>query len=94
MYFDLSTPLTLKFMGLGRPLREAERITGFIVTSIIMVLTIMGYRIRVAGNENEPDDAVRRPYVIPGIHTGFTGLEYCGFGSSSRGCPGSTLSPF
>jgi 1-acyl-sn-glycerol-3-phosphate acyltransferase len=94
MYFDLSTPLTLKFMGLGRPLREAERITGFIVTSIVMVLTIMGYRIRVAGNENEPEDAVRHPYIIPGIHTGFTGSECCGCGTSSCGCPRSTLSPF
>ena len=80
MQFDLSTPLTLKFMGLGRTFREAERITGFIVTSVVMVLTFMGYRIRFSDTES-PEDKTDLPYEIPGIHTGFAGSERCGCGT-------------
>jgi len=79
MLFDLSAPLTLKFMGLGRPFREAERITGFIMTSVVMVLTLMGYRICLSDNES-PDEEMDCPCDIPGIHTGITGSDCCGFG--------------
>jgi len=78
MQFDLSTPLTLKLMGLGRPLREAERITAFIVTSVVMVLTLMGYRICLSDNES-PDGSMDHPYDIPGIHTRIPGSECCGY---------------
>jgi hypothetical protein len=93
MQFDLSTPLTLKFMGLGRPLREAERITAFIVTSMVMVLTLMGYRIRFSDNES-PEEKEDLPYIIPGIHTGIAGSECCGITRFSSGCPESTLRSF
>jgi len=92
MQFDLSTPLTLKLMGLGRPLREVERIAGFLMTSMIMVLTIMGYRIRIDGEDSEPD-RIPGPNDIPGIHTGFMGSDLRGMWNLSRGCPGSR-SPF
>jgi hypothetical protein len=82
MQFDLRAPLTLKFMGLGRTFREAERITGFIVTSVVMVLTIMGYRIRFSDNEN-PEKKTDLPYDIPGIHTGITGSYCCEFEKSA-----------
>ena len=78
MQFDLSTPLTLKFIGLGRPLHEAERITGFIVTSMVMVLTLMGYRISFSDNES-PEEKEDLPYIIPGVHTGIAGSESCGY---------------
>jgi hypothetical protein len=93
MQFDLSTPLTLKFMGLGRSLREAERITVFIVTSMVMVLTIMGYRISFSENES-PEEKTDLPYIIPGIHTGFAGSNCCGITKFSCGCPESNLRSF
>jgi hypothetical protein len=93
MQFDLSTPLTLKFMGLGRPLQEAERLSGIIMTHIIMVLTIMGYRISFSDNEG-PEKSADLPYIIPGIHTGIAGSECCGITRFSRGCPESTLRSF
>ena len=80
MQFDLCTPLTLKFMGLGRSFHEAERITGFIVTSVVMVLTLMGYRICNTRDADQADEQINRPCTIPGIHPGFSGSKSCGFG--------------
>jgi len=93
MQFDLSAPLTLKLMGTGRTFREAERISGFITTSVIMVLTLMGYRIRFSNNES-PEEREDLPYIIPGIHTGIAGSECCGITRFSRGCPESNLRSF
>ena len=80
MQFDLSASLTLKLMGTGRTFREAERIRGFIMTSIVMVLTLMGYRISFSENES-PEEKTDLPYDIPGIHTGFAGSYCCGCGN-------------
>jgi len=65
-------------MGTGRTFREAERITGFIMTSIVMVLTLMGYRISFSDYES-PEEKTDLPYTIPGIHTGFAGSDCCGY---------------
>ena len=74
MQFDLCTPLTLKFMGLGRSYREAERITGLIMAILVMVLTLMGCRICDTGSD-EPEIQIRRLTIIPGIYTGITGSK-------------------
>ena len=78
MQFDLSAPLTLKLMGTGRTFREAERITGFIMTNVVMVLTLMGYRISFSDNES-PEEKTDLPYIIPGVHSGIAGSKCCGY---------------
>lgn|GEM_PF-975107 len=84
----LSPLLTLAFMRLGHPLREAECLSAFVVISVILVLTLMGYRICDAGSD-EPAIRIHRLTTIPGIHAGISGsIRY---GNVSGGCPSERL---
>lgn len=56
MLYDLCNPLTIRIMGLGRPLHEAERIAAMIVVWVIMICAMTGCTISIAGvPEREPD---------------------------------------
>jgi hypothetical protein len=54
MLTDICNPLTLKIMGLGRPLHEAERIASVLVIWVVLLCAIMGYTIRPPGSEGDP----------------------------------------
>ena len=45
MYCDSITLLTMRLMRLGRTRFEAERIAASIMTGIVVMLTLMGYRL-------------------------------------------------
>ena len=80
MCCDFRSPLTLRIMGLGVSLHEAERIATFIMTGIVIVVTIMGYTI-LTGNETLPGERTRTSSETSGIHPGITGSQYSGFGN-------------
>lgn len=91
MLCDLSPRLTLRLMGLGLSLREAERIAASVITWFVIVVTIMGYTIRDPCDYAHAGD---RAYVLSdtlGIRFANTGSQYCGFGKfvadASMGSP-------
>ncbi len=79
MYCDLCPPLTLRFMGIGFSLREAEHLAAFLVTGVVIVVTIMGYTIRPPSDENRPGHWTCSRSDTVGIHPGIPGSQYCGF---------------
>lgn len=83
MRCDFRSPLTLRIMGLGVTLHEAERIATFILTGIVVVITIMGYTLRPSGEEDSSDERTRISSDTPGIHPGITGSQCGGFGKSA-----------
>lgn len=56
MLADICISLTLKIMGLGRPLYEAERITSVLVIWVVLLCALTGYTIRLPGVEGGPGD--------------------------------------
>jgi len=74
MYSDSITSLTMQLMRLGRTRLEAERITASIVTGLVVVLIMMGYRIRFSPDEKIPEPGI--PSDITGIHTGRKESDY------------------
>jgi hypothetical protein len=57
MITELCTHLTLKIIGLGRPLYEAERIAVVMIVWVVLLCAMMGYTIHLPGvPESEPDD--------------------------------------
>jgi hypothetical protein len=83
MHCDLLPRLTIRIMGLGYPLHKAERIVRFLMTGIVVVVTIMGYTIRPTGEENSSDERTRISSETPGIHPGITGSQCSGYGKSA-----------
>jgi hypothetical protein len=83
MHCDLCPHLTLRIMGLGFSLHEAERIARFLMTGIVVVVTIMGYTLRNSGEEDSSDERTRIPSDTPGIHPGIMGSQCSGFGKSA-----------
>jgi hypothetical protein len=78
MCCDIRSPLTLRIMGLGVSLHEAERLAAFIMTGVVFVVTIMGYAAFLPGNENQPGQRTRTCSDTAGIHTGMTGSQRSG----------------
>ncbi len=65
MLHDLCNPLTIRIMGFGCPLHEAERIAAVIVVWVIMICAMTGCTISVAGvPEREPDNLSGLPGII------------------------------
>jgi hypothetical protein len=57
MITKLCIPLTLKIMGLGRPLYEAERIAMVMIVWVVLLCAMMGYTIHLPGVPGcDPDD--------------------------------------
>jgi hypothetical protein len=57
MITELCIPLTLKCMGLGRPLDEAERIAALMIVWVVLLCAMMGYTISLPGiSRKETDD--------------------------------------
>ena len=54
MVADICNLLTLKIMGLGWPLLEAERIAAVLIVWVVLLWAMMGYTIRFPGPEGEP----------------------------------------
>lgn len=79
MLCDLSPRLTLRLMRLGLSLHEAERIAASIMTWFVIVVTIMGYTIRGPCDTMHAGMRMYAPSDIPGILSGSTGSQYCGF---------------
>jgi len=76
MYCDSITLLTMRLMRLGRTRFEAERITASIMTGIVVVLTLMGYRLSFSSDETLEDRPIDNLHTIPGIHTVIPGSQY------------------
>jgi hypothetical protein len=60
MIHDLCIPLTMKIMGLGRPLYKAERIAAVLVIWVVLLCVLMGCPIRL------PDVSEEGPDNVPG----------------------------
>lgn len=78
MLCDLSLRLTLRLMGLGLSLREAERFAASVMTWFVIVVTIMGCTIREPCDDSH---AGKRMDVLSdtiGIRSTTTGSQYCG----------------
>ncbi|MDD1689756.1 MAG: hypothetical protein LUQ66_03760 [Methanoregula sp.] len=54
MLADIHNPLTLKIMGLGQPLHEAERIASVLVIWVVLLCAMTGYTICPPGPEGDP----------------------------------------
>jgi len=67
-------------MGLGYSLHDAERIAAFVMTWVIIVVTIMGYRIHPLSEDISLGGRTRIPVTTAGILPGNPGSQYCGFG--------------
>jgi hypothetical protein len=79
MLCDLFPRLTLRLMGLGLSLREAERVAASVMTWVVIVVTIMGYTIR-----REPDGIPAGRWLwLPSAPSGISALpvgsQICGF---------------
>ena len=75
MLADICIPLTLKIMGIGRPLYEAERIASVIVVWVVLLCTMMGVTIRLPGSEGEPGEG---PGSCGSVTCGNAGVSGCG----------------
>jgi hypothetical protein len=92
MLTELCIPLTLKYMGLGHPLYEAERIAGVMVVWVVLLCAMMGYTISLPGiSRKEMDDLSGSR----GIHAhGTVPVIGCGIFPARAGTsPGFTRSP-
>ena len=88
MLTKLCIPLTLKCMGLGRPLDEAERIAGIMIVRVVLLCALMGCTICLPGKP----DRQSRSYGIPLHDTG--PVIGCGIFPVPAGtAPGHTRSP-
>lgn len=72
---DICISLTLKIMGLGRPLYEAERIASLLVLWVVLLCAMTGYTIRPSGPEDEPGD---RPGSCGLVTRGEADVTGCG----------------
>jgi len=75
MLADICIPLTLKIMGIGRPLYEAEQIASVIVIWVVLLCTMMGVTIRLPGSEDEPGDL---PGSCEAVTRGNADVSGCG----------------
>jgi len=67
MLTNLCSPLTMKIMGLGRPLRDAERVAAVMVVWVLLLCALMGVTISVAGvPERELDNGSASLCLLPG----------------------------
>ena len=59
MLKDPCSPLTMKLIGLGRPLNEAERIAAVMVVWVVLLCALMGYTVTTPGipEREEEDDS-------------------------------------
>ena len=93
MITELCIPLTLKIVGLGRPLNEAERIAATMIVWVVLLCAMMGYTISLPGiiPRKETDDLSGSR----GIHThGTVPAIGCGIFPVTAGtAPGITRSP-
>jgi hypothetical protein len=58
MITELCIPLTLKIMGIGRPLLEAERIAAIMIVRVVLLCAMMGYTISLPGVHRKETDAL------------------------------------
>jgi hypothetical protein len=56
MITELCIPLTLKIMGIGRPLLEAERIAAIMIVRVVLLCAMMGYTISLPGVPRKQTD--------------------------------------
>jgi len=75
MLADICIPLTLKIMGRGLPLYEAERIASVIVVWVVLLCTMMGVTIRLPDLEGEPGEG---PGSCGSVTGGNAGVSGCG----------------
>jgi len=89
MLADICIPLTLKIMGIGRPLSEAERLTSVIVIWVVLLCTLLGYTIACSGSKGEPGGRHR---LTGSVSRGNAGVTGCGIfpvvpGTAVGSCP-------
>jgi hypothetical protein len=80
MHCKFCPDLTFRLMRIGCALHDAERLTTFLLTGIVVVATIMGCIICPSG-----EDENRLVCGYPGVWNHIlriTGLQYCGLGNS------------
>lgn len=83
MLHDLFNPLTMKLMALGHPLHEAERLAAVMVVWGVLLCTMMGFTISIAGvPEREPDNR-SGSFGLSAHGTGCAGI--CGILSAGAG---------
>ena len=63
MLNELSVPLTIKIMALGHPLHTAQCLAAMILIQVVLLCTVMGYRIILPDGMCTQDDT-----DIPGIY--------------------------
>jgi len=78
MYCDLSLRLTMRLMGLGYSLHEAERIAMAIMTGIVVVFTIMGFVLCPTCGNTPAGNGEYIPKSSSGIRPGIMGSQSCG----------------
>ena len=49
MLNELSVPLTIKIMALGHPLHAAQCLAAVILIQVVLLCTVMGYRVVLTG---------------------------------------------
>ncbi len=92
MITELCLPLTLKIMGLGRPLFEAEQIAAVMLVWVVLLCAMTGYTISlpgIPGKETDDQSASRGILshgTVPAIGCGI-------FPVSAGTAPGYTRSP-
>lgn len=88
MLAELCIPLTLKCMGFGRPLDEAERIAAIMIVRVVLLCALMGCTICLPGKPDRQSSS----YGIPLHGTG--PVIGCGIFPGTAGtAPGHTRSP-
>jgi hypothetical protein len=61
MHHEFSIPLTMKIMALGHPLHTAQCLAAMILIQVVLVCTVMGYRVVLPDAISRPDD---RPFIL------------------------------
>jgi len=86
MIRNLCIPLTLKILGLGRPLHNAERLAAAMIVWVVLLCALMGFTLRLPAAEDEPGNQ-------SGSHAlgrGIVPVTYCGI---FPGIPGTGPGP-